>query len=60
MPISFYPGNLQWLGLAKEVTYGTAIAAPTIWVPVEGPNTSRCTSLQPRSRIPVTWAVPLS
>jgi hypothetical protein len=40
MPISFYPGNLQWLGLAKETTYGTAIAAPTIWVPVESPKWS--------------------
>lgn len=32
------PGSQQWLGLAKEVTYGTAIAAPTMWIPVDSPK----------------------
>src|SRR5438067_101494 len=32
------PGSQQWLGLAKESTYGTAIAAPTIWIPVDSPK----------------------
>jgi hypothetical protein len=38
MPTNFYPANLQWVGLAKETTYGVAVAAPTIWVPVEAPK----------------------
>jgi hypothetical protein len=38
MPTSFYPSNLQWVGIAKETTYGTAIAAPTIWIPVDAPK----------------------
>lgn len=33
-----YPSNLQWLGIAKETTYGTAIATPTTWIPVVGPK----------------------
>lgn len=37
---TFYPGNLQWLGIAKETTYNTAPAAPTIWVPVDSPKHS--------------------
>lgn len=37
---TFYPGNLQWLGLAKETTPGTPVAAPTIWVPVDTPKHS--------------------
>jgi len=28
--------NLQWVGAAKETTYGTASAAPTFWIPVDG------------------------
>ena len=35
---NFYPSNLQWVGLAKETTYGTAVATPTIWVPVDSPK----------------------
>lgn len=35
---NFYPSNLQWLGLAKETTYGTPVAAPTIWIPVDSPK----------------------
>lgn len=35
---NFYPSNLQWVGLAKESTYGTAIATPTIWIPVDAPK----------------------
>lgn len=33
--INVYPGSLQWLGLAKETTYGTPAAAPTIFIPLE-------------------------
>lgn len=32
------PGSQQWLGLAKETTYGTPIAAPTMWIPVDSPK----------------------
>lgn len=35
---NFYPSNLQWVGIAKETTYGTAVSAPTIWVPVDSPK----------------------
>lgn len=35
------PGNLQWFGLAKETTYGTAVAAPTVWIPVDSPKFAR-------------------
>jgi hypothetical protein len=35
---NFYPSNLQWVGIAKESTYGTAIAAPTMWIPVYAPK----------------------
>lgn len=34
------PGALQWLGLAKETTPGTAAAAPTLWIPVDSPKFS--------------------
>lgn len=37
MATTFIPGALQWLGIAKETTYGTPVAAPTIWVPVDTP-----------------------
>lgn len=30
------PVNLQWVGGAKETTYGVAPASPTFWVPVDG------------------------
>jgi tail tube protein len=30
------PSNLQWVGLKKETSYGTAQAAPDTWVPVDG------------------------
>jgi hypothetical protein len=30
------PANLQWVGAAKETTYGTAVAAPVFWIPVDG------------------------
>lgn len=36
MTTNFYPANLQWVGFAKEVTYGVAVTPPTIWVPVDG------------------------
>jgi hypothetical protein len=34
----FYPGNLQWFGIKKEVTYGTAQAVPDTWIPVDTPK----------------------
>ncbi|HEY3718370.1 MAG TPA: phage tail tube protein [Jatrophihabitantaceae bacterium] len=37
---NYYPSNLQWVGAAKEVTYGTAISAPTFWIPVDSPKWS--------------------
>ncbi|GGH93745.1 phage tail tube protein [Arthrobacter liuii] len=37
-PTTYLPGNLQWLGLAKETTYGTPAAAPTMWIPVDSPK----------------------
>lgn len=37
-PTTFVAGNLQWLGIAKETTYGTAPAAPTAWIPVDSPK----------------------
>ncbi|MGN6607964.1 MAG: phage tail tube protein [Jatrophihabitans sp.] len=36
MSINIYPSNLQWVGIAKETTYGTPVAAPTAWIPVDG------------------------
>lgn len=38
MTTTFYPGSLQWLGLAKETVSGTAQAAPTMWIPVKSPK----------------------
>lgn len=35
---TFVAGNLQWLGIAKETTYGTAPAGPTYWIPVDSPK----------------------
>lgn len=35
---TFGPENLQWVGLAPEVTYGTPIAVPTYFVPAETPQ----------------------
>lgn len=37
-PTTFAPANLQWVGIAPEVTYGTAIATPSLWVPVDSPT----------------------
>ena len=34
---TIYPANLSWLGMAKETTYGTPVATPTIWVPLLDP-----------------------
>ncbi|TIH34974.1 phage tail tube protein [Subtercola vilae] len=36
--MSFAAANQQWVGLAKETTPGIAIAAPTMWVPVDSPT----------------------
>lgn len=38
MTSNVYAGNLQWLGAAKETTYGTPAAAPTFWMPVTSPK----------------------
>lgn len=37
---TFYPGNLQWLGIAKETVPGTPMSAPTYWIPVDSPKHS--------------------
>lgn len=37
MTTNYYPSNSQWVGWAAEVTYGTAIAAPTVWIPTDTP-----------------------
>jgi hypothetical protein len=37
-PISFTPGNLQWIGIAAETVNGTAAAAPTVWIPASSPK----------------------
>lgn len=37
-PTTYLPGNKQWLGLAKETTYGVPVAAPTVWIPVDSPS----------------------
>ena len=36
MTTKVIPSNLQWVGMAKETTYGTPVAAPTVWIPVDG------------------------
>lgn len=38
MTTNFFPANLQWLGLAKETTYGTPAASPTVFVPMISPK----------------------
>lgn len=38
MSTLFYPGNLQWFGVAKETTYGTPQPTPTLWIPVDTPK----------------------
>jgi hypothetical protein len=35
---NYFPGNLQWLGLAKETTYGIPAASPTAFVPMVSPK----------------------
>jgi hypothetical protein len=40
MTATFYPGNLQWFGIAKETTPGTPMASPSIWIPVDSPKRS--------------------
>jgi hypothetical protein len=32
---NFFPSNLQWFGMKKEVTYGTAQATPDTWIPID-------------------------
>lgn len=38
MTTQYFPGNQQWLGLAKETTPGVAAAAPTAFIPVISPK----------------------
>lgn len=38
MTTNYFPGNLQWLGLAKETTPGVAAATPTVFVPMNSPK----------------------
>lgn len=35
MTTTFYPGTLQWCGIAKETVSGTPQATPTYWIPVD-------------------------
>lgn len=35
MTVTYFPSNGQWVGAAREAVYGTAIAAPTFWIPVD-------------------------
>jgi len=35
---TIYPSNLTWLGIAKETDYGTAVATPTAWIPLDSPT----------------------
>lgn len=34
---TYTPGNQQWLGLGKEITPGTPVATPTMFIPVINP-----------------------
>lgn len=36
--LTLVAGNLQWLGIAKETTPGTAMAAPTLFIPIDSPK----------------------
>ena len=38
MATTFYPANLQWLGIKKELLPGTAETAPDTWIPVKSPK----------------------
>ena len=38
MTNNVYASKLNWLGLAPETTYGTAIAAPSLYIPVSSPS----------------------
>lgn len=38
MTVNFTPGAQQWLGIAKETTYGVPAAAPTAWIPLASPK----------------------
>jgi hypothetical protein len=38
MSLTLVAGNLQWLGIAKETTPGTPMAAPTIFIPIMDPK----------------------
>lgn len=34
---TFGSSSLQWVGVARETTYGTAVASPTDWIPSDTP-----------------------
>lgn len=36
--MTFTPANLQWVGVARESVYGTAIASPTLFIPSDSPT----------------------
>jgi len=38
MTINYTPGAQQWLGIAKETTYGVPAAAPTAFIPLSSPK----------------------
>lgn len=35
MPPNYFPTNLQWIGAARETTYGVPIATPAFYIPVD-------------------------
>jgi hypothetical protein len=37
MTVTFGASPLQWVGVARETTYGTPVAAPTDWIPSNTP-----------------------
>lgn len=44
---TYSAANLQWLGLARETTSGTAAAAPTVFVPISSPVFTQPTTSLP-------------
>src|SRR6185312_5359487 len=47
MPPTFLPINLQFLGAARETSYGTAIAAPAFWIPIDPSSTAYKPNINP-------------
>lgn len=45
MTVNVFPSNLQWVGAARETTYGVPVAAPAFWIPVD-PSSVKWTPTQ--------------